>query len=170
MWCHETDVVPAPLLLLKLDNFPNTFLFEKENHHHRSRRESVELTQRLSEDKRIVWAEQQVIHRRVKRNRANPTAGRFFVPDPQGRGAAPSLPSSRSRFNDELWSYQWYIRKTANVPTLPQVDLNIEQVWAMGFTGKGVVLSVIDDGNLAPVAVASTEGITFQESNITTRI
>lgn len=131
-------------MILQLDNFPNTFLFEKENHH-RSRRESSELTQRLTSDSRIEWAEQQVIHRRVKRNRANPT-NRLLVPDPQGRGSAPSLPSSRPRFNDELWSYQWYMRRTVNIPTLPHMDLKIEEAWAMGFTGRGVVLSVIDDG------------------------
>lgn len=138
-----------------MDNFPNTFLFEKENHH-RSRRESIELTKELTKDDRIEWAEQQVIHRRVKRNRANPTASRLFVPDPQGRGAAPVLPSSRSRFNDELWSYQWYMRKTVNVPTLPQMDLKIEEAWAMGYTGRGVVLSVIDDGTHLPCPLVLT--------------
>ena len=56
------------------------------------------------------------------------------------------MPSSRPRFNDELWSYQWYMRRTVNMPTLPLMDLKIEEAWAMGYTGSGVVLSIIDDG------------------------
>lgn len=48
------------------------------------------------------------------------------------------------------------MRRTVNVPTLPLMDLKIEEAWAMGYTGKGVVLSVIDDGMIPLVKLFST--------------
>jgi len=155
----------------QLANFPNTYVFQKQGlHHHRSRRESSSyLTSALIQDPRIEWAEQQIIRKRVKRGvfdnqirkklyklykksrgSISPPSPPIYVPDPHGRGIPPSLSDSRhhalTRFNDELWSYQWYVRQTANVPSLPLLDLNIEKAWDMGYTGKGVVVTVVDDG------------------------
>lgn len=104
------------------------------------------MTANLAQDSRIEWAEQQVIRRRVKRGRGsiNPAV---VVSDPQGRGSFSPM-NDQKRFNDELWNYQWYVRKTANIPSLPLLDLNIEKAWDMGFTGKGIVVTVVDDGEL----------------------
>lgn len=50
-----------------------------------------------------------------------------------------------SPFNDPLFSKQWYLinRKT------PGHDLNVAPVWKNGIKGKGVVISLIDDGTSA---------------------
>ena len=49
--------------------------------------------------------------------------------------------------NDELWNHQWYLQDTSNVAQLQSdVDLNVADVWKMGFTGRGVVVSILDDG------------------------
>lgn len=52
-------------------------------------------------------------------------------------------------FNDDLWRLQWYLKdKSDKAATYPNnnVDLNVEEVWRMGYTGQGVVVSIIDDG------------------------
>ncbi|XP_073237797.1 furin-1-like [Porites lutea] len=43
-------------------------------------------------------------------------------------------------FNDPRWKDQWYMRRT-DLPTY-----NVQQVWNMGFTGKGIVVAVVDEG------------------------
>uniref|UniRef100_A0A8C4QRJ3 Proprotein convertase subtilisin/kexin type 7 n=1 Tax=Eptatretus burgeri TaxID=7764 RepID=A0A8C4QRJ3_EPTBU len=45
-------------------------------------------------------------------------------------------------FNDPKYSKQWHLH---NMRT-PGMDLNLQDVWAQGVTGRGVVLAVIDDG------------------------
>lgn len=121
--------------------FPNTYIFEKKDHPKRLKRHSAHLTAALAGDGRVEWAEQQVIRPRDKRGRAN-----FFIPDPIGRGIEPPTNFQKRRFNDELWQYQWYITQTENMPALPIYDLRVSEVWDMGITGKGVVVSVLDDG------------------------
>ncbi|RMZ95834.1 furin-like protease isoform 1-CRR isoform X1 [Brachionus plicatilis] len=45
-------------------------------------------------------------------------------------------------FNDPQWSLQWYINDGCE----QGFHLNITKAWSLGYTGKGVVLSIIDDG------------------------
>lgn len=50
-------------------------------------------------------------------------------------------------FNDELWTHQWYLQDNANVAQLQsEIELKVEEVWRMGFTGAGVVVTILDDG------------------------
>lgn len=50
-------------------------------------------------------------------------------------------------FNDPKLPFQWYIHNTGEHNTgLKGFDLNILPVWQMGYTGKGVKVSVLDDG------------------------
>ncbi|KAL1428814.1 hypothetical protein MTO96_002533 [Rhipicephalus appendiculatus] len=74
----------------------------------------------------VVWAEQQMVRPREKRG----------------------LPSDWEtlRFNDPLWSRQWYIHDTRSSPELPELDHRVTKVWDMGFTGRGIVVTVMDDG------------------------
>lgn len=51
------------------------------------------------------------------------------------------------KFNDPQMRYEWYIHNTGDYNTgLEGFDLNILPVWEMGYTGKGVIVSVLDDG------------------------
>lgn len=50
--------------------------------------------------------------------------------------------SSSIYFNDPQWSVQWYMNDGCE----QGFELNITKAWQMGFSGKGVVLSIIDDG------------------------
>ncbi|KAJ8939124.1 hypothetical protein NQ318_012364 [Aromia moschata] len=49
-------------------------------------------------------------------------------------------------FNDELWSQQWYLRDTRTRYDLPKLDLNVLPVYKEGISGKGVRISILDDG------------------------
>lgn len=54
--------------------------------------------------------------------------------------------------DDELWISQWYLRDDDEDPSTlsanpnEEIRLNVEAVWRMGYTGKGVVVTVLDDG------------------------
>ncbi|XP_063382912.1 neuroendocrine convertase 1-like [Cydia fagiglandana] len=52
----------------------------------------------------------------------------------------------RPLFNDELWEEEWYLQDSLNVRSLHRLDLNVLPVYAMGYTGRGVRVSVLDDG------------------------
>lgn len=55
--------------------------------------------------------------------------------------------SSSAKFNDELWTHQWYLQDNANVAQIQSdIGLKVEDVWKMGFTGKGIVVTILDDG------------------------
>ncbi|MBN3298288.1 NEC1 convertase, partial [Amia calva] len=49
-------------------------------------------------------------------------------------------------FDDPMWNQQWYLQDTRTSPSLPKLDLHVIPVWKKGITGKGVVITVLDDG------------------------
>ncbi|XP_015259952.1 PREDICTED: furin [Cyprinodon variegatus] len=70
---------------------------------------------RLEKETQVLWAEQQVVKRRKKRD---------IFEDPTD----PDFPK------------QWYLSN----PT--HQDLNTKAAWAQGYTGRGVVVTILDDG------------------------
>ncbi|XP_069078910.1 proprotein convertase subtilisin/kexin type 6 [Pleurodeles waltl] len=76
-------------------------------------------------DPKVEWVQQQEVKRRVKRhNRADPNV---------------------IYFNDPIWSSMWYMHcadKTARCRS----DMNIVAAWERGYTGKNVVVTILDDG------------------------
>ena len=48
--------------------------------------------------------------------------------------------------NDPMFPEQWYIRNTGQTTGPRGFDSKVHDVWKKGYTGKGVVLSVLDDG------------------------
>lgn len=94
---------------------------------HRSKRSSHEHTKRLTDDSAVIWAEQQYAKSRVKRATAYRT---------RSDGSAD--------FNDPSFTEEWYLDEK----TVSQVhkSMGVSGAWAQGYSGKGVVLSVLDDG------------------------
>lgn len=43
-------------------------------------------------------------------------------------------------FNDPKWSMMWYLNRGHGL------DMNVRQAWERGYTGKGVVVTILDDG------------------------
>ncbi|XP_023217479.1 neuroendocrine convertase 1-like [Centruroides sculpturatus] len=114
----------------QIRGFPNVYLLRKKEHPSRSKREAKQLNKILNEDPRVLWAEQQEIRVRDKRNlRLVGRNGDFYV----------------NRFNDQLWPKEWYLHNSRSENEITR-SMNVIPVWDMGYTGRGVVLSVMDDG------------------------
>ncbi|XP_037009750.2 neuroendocrine convertase 1 isoform X2 [Artibeus jamaicensis] len=113
-------------LLGQIGSLENHYLFRHKNHPRRSRRSALHITKRLSDDDRVIWAEQQYEKKRSKRS---------ILTD-----------SALNLFNDPMWNQQWYLQDTRMIASLPKLDLHVIPVWQKGITGKGVVITVLDDG------------------------
>ncbi|XP_050162031.1 neuroendocrine convertase 1-like, partial [Myiozetetes cayanensis] len=113
-------------LVGQIGSLKNHYLFRHKSHPRRSRRSAIHITKRLSDDERVSWAEQQYEKKRTKR--------------------ATVRDSAESLFNDPMWNQQWYLQDTRINPSLPKLDLHVIPVWQKGITGKGVVITVLDDG------------------------
>uniref|UniRef100_A0A8P4G4E0 P/Homo B domain-containing protein n=1 Tax=Dicentrarchus labrax TaxID=13489 RepID=A0A8P4G4E0_DICLA len=76
-------------------------------------------------DPEVEWAQQQVVKPRVKRQ-------------------AQSDPSF-IHFNDPKWSNMWYIHCN-DKSSRCRSEMNILAAWQRGYTGKNVVVTILDDG------------------------
>ncbi|XP_033020419.1 neuroendocrine convertase 1 isoform X1 [Lacerta agilis] len=113
-------------LLGQIGSLENHYLFRHKSHPRRLRRSATHITKRLLDDQRVSWAEQQYEKKRSKRS---------VLRD-----------SAENLFNDPMWNQQWYLQDTRMTPSLPKLDLHVIPVWQKGITGKGVVVTVLDDG------------------------
>lgn len=114
----------------QIGSLENHYLLRHKSHPRRARRSSDHITKRLADDERVVWAEQQYEKRRTRRSPLRDCI------DCTAEGL----------FNDPMWSQQWYLQDTRTSPSLPKLDLHVIPVWKKGITGKGIVITVLDDG------------------------
>ncbi|CAL8087295.1 unnamed protein product [Orchesella dallaii] len=104
---------------------------------------------RLASEPEVRWLKQQTVKSRKKRD---------FLPEPMALSA--SSPSSggsssgggksgRSRaarrsksiiLNDPRWPAMWYLNRGGGL------DMNVLEAWNEGITGKGIVVTILDDG------------------------
>lgn len=118
--------------------FKNIFLFKHPNVARRAKRESKRHTEALEKHEKIIWAQQQVSKQRVKRDMIDITNEKFSK-------RAEILAYRAANYDDPRWKDQWYLRDKKNVEPV-KLDLHVVPAWAMGFTGKGVKITVLDDG------------------------
>lgn len=120
-----------------MKGFEDIYLFKKEVHPKRTKRHAFYYTNQLMGSEAVEWAEQQVARVRTKRTGlSRPSVKLIRSADPLERGKKSPLPNKDNLFNDELWTRQWYLHDTSNIPTLPQLDLGIKEV--------SLVLSLIE--------------------------
>jgi len=113
-------------LVFKGRVFENHFHFLHPKVHRRSTESS---SRKLDLDDEVVWFEQQFVRKRVKRD--------FQIDEEIVVG----------KMNDPLYEEMWYlIPDYQNRNKEEPRHMNITAAWNMGFTGKGVVLSMLDDG------------------------
>lgn len=92
--------------------------------------------------KKVLWAEQQVIKKRTKRDFVDQDQDQYEEKLNDKRAEYRS-----TKYDDPEWNSQWYLRDVRTLDESPKpLDLNVIPVWKRGITGKGVVVSVIDDG------------------------
>ncbi|EDW46122.1 GM13432, partial [Drosophila sechellia] len=148
-----------------LDNY---YLFQ---HHHvskRSLRSSRKHQGALKSENEVKWMQQQ--HEKVRRKRDGPYqdlptyspynllrqhGGYVVDPNPHLSFSPESISlashsqrmeyrdvSSHFIFPDPLFKEQWYLNGGAK----DGLDMNVGPAWQKGYTGKGVVVSILDDG------------------------
>ncbi|XP_039954647.1 furin-like protease 1 [Bactrocera tryoni] len=113
-------------------------IFENHYHfaHHKVSKRSPTPSQshqiRLDEDHRVQWARQQQAKSRQKRDYIR---------------MRPSRTSSRALsqvdtvpLNDPKWAQMWYLNRGGGL------DMNVVPAWQAGITGKGIVVTILDDG------------------------
>ncbi|XP_063311099.1 proprotein convertase subtilisin/kexin type 5 isoform X1 [Pelobates fuscus] len=80
----------------------------------------------ISMEPKVEWIQQQVVKRRIKRDyKQNNVQSTFF--------------------NDPKWPSMWYMHCNDNAHRC-QSDMNIVGAWKRGYTGKNVVVTILDDG------------------------
>ncbi|CAH0718128.1 unnamed protein product, partial [Brenthis ino] len=135
-----------------IPGFPNMYAFRT---YKRKQRRTLHIST-LQKDARIRWAEQLFVKSRVKRYPLiDPVSNKklnrvkrieeITINSDDDRGEQ-MLRRQNRLFNDELWSYEWYLQDTRTDADLPRLDLNVLPVYAMGYSGKGVRVSILDDG------------------------
>ncbi|XP_054630856.1 proprotein convertase subtilisin/kexin type 5b isoform X1 [Dunckerocampus dactyliophorus] len=94
----------------------------------------------ISMEPKVEWIQQQVVKRRIKRD---------YKPVPPlslSSHAHSSLTAQSSIFyNDAKWGSMWYIHCNDDAHNC-QSDMNIMGAWKRGYTGKDVVVTILDDG------------------------
>ncbi|XP_062985426.1 proprotein convertase subtilisin/kexin type 5 isoform X2 [Elgaria multicarinata webbii] len=80
----------------------------------------------ISMEPKVEWIEQQVVKIRIKRDYKSGGIQSMF-------------------FNDPKWQSMWYMHCSDNT-NLCQSDMNIVGAWRRGYTGKNIVVTILDDG------------------------
>ncbi|EPB77496.1 convertase P-domain protein [Ancylostoma ceylanicum] len=107
------------------------FLFRNVNQRSRSSRKTRSLQlSRISHEPEvsrgrgpILWIEQQVAKKRVKRDY-----------------------QQRLRRGRPVMSYKRFLKNRAEITGNSKMDHNVKEAWDLGYTGRGVVVTILDDG------------------------
>ncbi len=102
----------------------------------RSKRGADHHNQLLNNHEKIIWAEQQISKRRIKRDHLDTFDKR-----------SENLAYRSTNYDDPEWDSQWYLRDRRYIQNVDKLDLHVIPVWKLGYTGQGVVVTVLDDGN-----------------------
>ncbi|BFZ01777.1 hypothetical protein BsWGS_04815 [Bradybaena similaris] len=108
----------------QIGSLDNYYLFEASHRERRSASPSPEHHSLLEEHDEVHWAEQQVAKSRKKRDfHPRDVADQMSVLDP-------------------YWKNQWYL----NGGAIGGNDMNVQEAWRKGYTGKNIVVTILDDG------------------------
>ena len=140
----------------QIGDLENYFLFEHRGITKRSANSASNLdTLQLLNDPEVEWFEQQKELHRVKRDyqvtrdflgSTVDTADiwdELFRELNSGENNAKTIERRQSiRFNDPMLSAQWFLNGGGS----GGADMNVKPAWDKGYSGKGVVVSILDDG------------------------
>ncbi|KAK3869503.1 hypothetical protein Pcinc_025199 [Petrolisthes cinctipes] len=133
------------------------------NHHHQQQQPSTTTTYHhhhqqqqqqhhsLHNDPSVLWADRQVVRNRVNREVTTHHLTTSFTDlgslrakrDVKGQQTIENdqaASHTNITFNDPKWPKMWYLNRGG------LRDLNVESAWQEGVTGKGVVVTILDDG------------------------
>ncbi|XP_070072195.1 furin-like protease 1 isoform X2 [Drosophila takahashii] len=87
---------------------------------------------RLDDDDRVHWAKQQRAKSRSKRD--------FIRMRPSRTSSRAMSMVDAMSFDDSKWPQMWYLNRGGGL------DMNVIPAWKQGITGRGVVVTILDDG------------------------
>ncbi|XP_034833385.1 furin-like protease 2 isoform X2 [Maniola hyperantus] len=126
----------------QIGSLKDFYLLSHHEVHKRSTEPSHEHHHKLINEPEVKWFEQQREKRRVKRDYNQDSLlsqiSRRLSPHRARHRAITSSPF----FPDPLFKEQWYLNGGAK----DGLDMNVSPAWQKGYTGKGVVVSILDDG------------------------
>ena len=137
-------------------NLNGVYKFSHPVHHHDAHNQENDEHGSSVESDRVSIAEQ--VHTRIKRDhiehetllRSHPQVKwvkRERLLSREKRIDTPNGPRNRDlHFNDPRLEEEWYIHNVGQTSGPAKFDSKVYDVWQRGYTGKGVVLSVLDDG------------------------
>jgi len=137
----------------------NWFLFHCHNNKHRVSRRSTEAHYEqhkdIEEHEHVHAAEQQKVKSRRRRQWGMGFGGQqqqqyggmgglqqqWRMPQQQTPAIDPNTPfEDKMHMNDQRWPLMWYLNRG------DKLDMNVQEAWEMGITGKGIVITILDDG------------------------
>lgn len=111
------------------------------------KKRSVRHLKQLKRDPNIVHAIQQAGFRRDKRGFKSLPKGPPAVNNDAHRDSSiKSAAASMKDPTDPYFKYQWPLKNVGQNGGKPNLDLNVEEAWAKGYTGKNVTTAIMDDG------------------------
>ncbi|KAI5651344.1 subtilase family domain-containing protein [Phthorimaea operculella] len=113
----------------QIGSLKNFYLLSHPHVSKRSTNASLDHASRLKNDPQVRWVMQQRELRRVKRDH------QWTARHVMRQASIPSFP-------DPLFKEQWYL----NGGAADGLDMNVGYAWRKGYTGKGVVITILDDG------------------------
>ncbi|CAH1799660.1 unnamed protein product [Owenia fusiformis] len=150
----------------RIEELGNVYHFRHDKIEKRSKRSAHEHVNKLSADPHVQRVEQQQLLHRVKREYPilhdkqielpirtyddKSVYHRIYPLDNNGKFVRGSLPEELAErtmdFKDPFYSDMWYITNLGQTGGTVGRDINVVKAWKRGYTGKGVVVSVLDDG------------------------
>ncbi|XP_048771855.2 PC3-like endoprotease variant B isoform X2 [Ostrea edulis] len=131
-------------------------LLEHSDISRRSKRSAENHVQKLRDDTRVQFVQQQKLLIRDKReilhDKQLEMPERIFDPTEYYRAPAAHLynrgfsSSQGVTFNDPYYKDQWYCDNYGQSGGKKYIDLNVKVAWDQGYTGTGVTITVLDDG------------------------
>ena len=139
----------------KIGSLDGFFEFEHDPESGIRERRSLRV-KRFTEHPRVIWAEEQVEFERFKRGYEK-DAQQYLIcenhlkREEHSQKHKDKLLAIEKRkyshfFHDPKFYKQWYICNYGQLHTRPEKDINVIDVYKRGITGKGVKVSILDDG------------------------
>ncbi|XP_043925907.1 PC3-like endoprotease variant B [Protopterus annectens] len=136
----------------KIGNLEGHYTFKD----HKGVMSKKDMVERLSKEHLVKWVEHQRAHYRDKRAvfsmSGDRTGHEFIQAEREIPIAVYSIMNSDEGlkdpvvFNDPYWPMQWELYNHGQYGGPKRFDLNIMPVWKRGISGRGVVVTIIDDG------------------------
>jgi proprotein convertase subtilisin/kexin type 2 len=109
------------------------FVDLKPTHAHTRKKRDIVQEEFIQRHELVKRAIHQIPHIRAKRGYRSPDEFKTDFPQYQ----APT---------DPYFQHQWYLKNIGQAGGKPKLDLNVEEAWALGYTGKNVTTAIMDDG------------------------